>query len=75
MINNLFIFVRVFFPTLVSTIVYWMCGLAPYFERYIIFVIVIVLLSMTATSLFVLCGAFAPNPQLAAILGFSFFKL
>jgi hypothetical protein len=59
-----------------------MTGLADDFGKYVIFVITIILQvyypnqfnvllinkAMTATSLFVLCGALAPNPQLALIL-------
>lgn len=56
------------FPILFSTIVYWMTGLVDNFAKFVIFVILIVLQSICATSLFVMCGAVAPNPQLALVL-------
>lgn len=52
-----------------STILYWTTGLNPLADRYVIFVIVIILATLNAASLGYLISSISPSPQIANAIG------
>lgn len=59
---------QVFFPFLISTIVYWMVGLRADPARFFTFCAIVVITSFTAQSLGLCIAAVAPNIQIAQII-------
>ena len=55
----------ILFPAIFATIIYWMCGLNPEFDKFVICVCTVVLVANSAVAFGSMLSAVAPNVNAA----------